>query len=113
MWITLNAPVQGVDMTDPKESVGHDVDLEEATQLVQALERDLGKVSGDSADIQLLRDEVARLKVMLDSPAREHHDVKQGLHSIRDTFERALDEAVADGMKGSQYVAELGRILGM
>ena len=100
-------------MTEAKGSRAHDVDLDEATQLVRALEQDLRKVSGDSADIQRLRDEVARLKLMLDSPAREHHDVKQGLHSIRDAFERALDEAVADGMKGSQYVAEIGRILGM
>ena len=28
-------------------------------------------------------------------------------------FDRALDNALAEGLKGSRYVAEIGRILGM
>jgi hypothetical protein len=28
-------------------------------------------------------------------------------------FARVTDEVVADGVKGSQYVAEIGRILGL
>jgi hypothetical protein len=35
------------------------------------------------------------------------------LHSIRNVFENALDTAVAEGLKGGQYIAEIGRILGM
>ena len=95
------------------ENSAQEVNLEAAAALIAALERDLKKVSGDSRDIQRLRDEVETLKNVLNSPVRRHHWVKEGLHSIREVFENALDTAVAKGLKGSQYVAEIGRILGM
>ena len=49
-------------MVTGKESRGQEVNLEAAASLVAALERDLQKVSGDSRDIQRLRDEVETLK---------------------------------------------------
>jgi|SRR5687767_16014431 hypothetical protein len=91
----------------------HDVNLEAAAKLVAALEHDLQKVSGDSRDIQRLKDEVETLKNVLNSPVRRHHWVRDGLHGIREAFENALDNALAEGLKGSRYVAEIGRILGM
>jgi hypothetical protein len=39
--------------------------------------------------------------------------VRDGLHDIRAVFEDAVDSVVAEGIKGSQYVAEIGRILGL
>ena len=95
------------------ETSAQEVNLDEAAKLIEALEEDLQKVSGDSADIQRLRDEVETLKNVLNSPVRRHHWVKEGLHSIREVFENALDTAVAQGLKGSRYIAEIGRILGM
>ena len=100
-------------MAAPRENSAQEVNLEEAAKLVEALEQDLKKVSGDSGDIQRLRDEVETLKNVLNSPVRRHHWVKEGLHSIREVFENALDTAVAQGLKGGQYIAEIGRILGM
>ena len=100
-------------MATGKENSAQEVNLEEAAKLVEALEQDLKKVSGDSGDIQRLRDEVETLKNVLNSPVRRHHWVKEGLHSIRDVFENALDTAVAQGLKGGRYIAEIGRILGM
>ena len=88
-----------------------EVNLDEAAKLIAALEQDLQKVSGDSRDVQRLRDEVQTLKNVLNSPAPRHHWVAEGLHSIRAEFERALDSTVA--VKGSQYIAEIGRILGL
>ncbi len=89
------------------------VNLEEATKLIAALEQDFNKVSGDSGDMQRLRDEVETLKNVLNSPVRRHHWVQEGLHGIREAFENVLDTAVAQGLKGSQYIAEIGRILGL
>ena len=100
-------------MTTGKDNSAQEVNLDEAAKLIAALEQDLQKVSGDSSDIQRLRDEVETLKNVLNSPVRRHHWVRDGLHSIRDVFENALDTAVAKGLKGGQYVAEIGRILGM
>ena len=89
------------------------VDLEEVARLVAALERDLQNIPTDSPDIQRVRDEVQTLKNVLESPVRRQHWVRDGLHSIRESIENGLDTAVAQGMKGSRYIAEIGRILGM
>jgi len=100
-------------MTTTKGSQGQSVDLEEVGRLVEAMESDLEKIPGDSADVQRLKDEVQTLKNVLGSPVRRQHWVRDGLHGIRETMENALDTAVAEGMKGSRYIAEIGRILGM
>jgi hypothetical protein len=90
-----------------------EVDLEKVGQLVEALERDLEKIRSDSSDVQRLKDEVQTLKNVLDSPVRRHRWVRDGLQSIREVLDTALDTAIADGLKGGQYLAEIGRILGM
>ena len=82
-------------------------------KLIEALEQDLRKVKGGSQDMRLLRDEVETLKNVLNSPVRRHHWVRDGLHGIREAFENALDNAIAEGLKGGRYIAEIGRILGM
>ena len=94
-------------------NVRREVDLEEVGKLLEALERDLENVPGDSVAVQRLKDEVRTLKNVLGSPVRRHHWVRDGLHGIRDVFETVLDKADADALKASQYVAEIGRILGM
>jgi hypothetical protein len=90
-----------------------EIDLEDVERLIAALERDLESVSGDSEAVQRLNDEVQTLKNVLRSPVRRHHWVRDGLHGIREAFDNALDTAVADGIKASRYIAEIGRILGM
>ncbi len=89
------------------------VDVDAAARLVTALEEDLKKLSGSSEDIQRLRDEVQTLKNVLNSPVRRSHWVEEGLRGVRDVFERVTDEVVADGVKAGQYIAEIGRILGL
>jgi len=99
--------------TDANKQDGPDIDLDEVAVLLDALEKDLANFQGSAGDIQHLRDEVQTLKNVLMSPVRRHHWVRDGLHGIRHVFENALDAAVAKGLKGGQYVAEIGRILGM
>ena len=96
-----------------KENSAQEIDLESAAKLIAALEQDLSKLGGDSRDIQRLRDEVETLKNVLNSPVRRHHWVRDGLNSIREALGNAMDRAVAEGLKDSQYIAEIGRILGM
>ncbi len=96
-----------------KEDAPRKIDLEKVARLIEALERDLEKIRGGSADVQRLRDEVETLKNVLRSPVRRHHWVRDALHGIREGFDDALDTAVAEGMEVSRYIAEIGRILGM
>ena len=59
--------------------------------------------------MQRVKDEVQTLRNVLDSPVRRHHWVRDSLHGIREAY----DSAVADGAKAGQYIAEIGRILGL
>jgi len=97
-------------MANEKEA--GEVDLDAVNKLVAALQCDVEKLRGDSPDIQRLKDELQTLRNVLDSPLRRPHWVHDGLHGIRDSMSRALDEMVVDGIKGGQYLAEVGRILG-
>ncbi|MBI3042032.1 MAG: resistance protein Rx N-terminal domain-containing protein [Betaproteobacteria bacterium] len=97
----------------PKDQDARQIDLDEVAKLIEALERDLKNVQGESKDIQRLRDEVETLKNVLKSPVRRHHWVRDALHDIRERFDDVLDAAVAEGIQVSRYIAEIGRILGM
>ena len=90
-----------------------EIDLEEVSKLVEALERDLAKLQSGSQDVQRLRDEVETLKNVLNSPIRRHHWVSDGLHGVRTVLEEAIDAAIAKGLKTGQYLSDIGRILGM
>lgn len=102
-------------MTENKhaDSGKQEINLEEVAQLIEALEQDLARVRSGSQDVQRLRDEVETLKNVLNSPIRRHHWVKDGLHSVREGIDDALDTALAEAMKAGQYVSEIGRILGL
>lgn len=100
-------------MSTGKGPHGQTVDLDEVARLVEALERDLENMPSDSPDIQRLKDEVHTLKNVLESPVRRQHWVRDALHGIRDAIDDAVDTAIAKSMKGSRYIAEIGRILGM
>lgn len=90
-----------------------EVDLEKVGRLVDELSRDLERIPSGSPDIERLKEEVRTLKNVLESPPHRHHSVKDGLHSIREGIDTALDAVVAQGVKGGQYIAEIGRILGL
>ncbi len=97
----------------PHDDKAHEIDLDEVATLIAALERDLQTIQGNPQDVQRLRDEVETLKNLLQSPVRRHHWVRDALHGIRESFDDALDTAVAEGVQASRHIAEIGRILGM
>lgn len=99
--------------TEGKHDTAREIDLEEVAKLIDAIERDLAGVQSGSQDVQRLRDEVETLKNVLNSPIRRHHWVSDGLHGVRTVLEEAIDTAIARGIKTSQYISEIGRILGM
>jgi len=96
-------------MIKDSKQTSQEVDLEAVEKLIRELERDLTKVRGGSRDVQALRDEVETLKNVLSSPIRRHHWVREGLHGMR----KAIENVETYGLKASQYIAEIGRILGM
>ena len=100
-------------MSKASKHPSQEIDFEQVTKLIHALERDLASVRKGSRDVQLLRDEVETLKNVLNSPIRRHHWVREGLHAVREAVENGMETVVADGLKAGQYIAEIGRILGM
>jgi len=95
------------------DKVPKPVDLNEAARLIDALESDLAKVRGGSADVRRLRDEVDALRKLLDAPETEHHWIIDRLHDLRDLLDETVDEAVYEGVTIGRYAAEIARILGL
>src|SRR5262245_14985625 len=87
------------------------IDLAEVARLVEALELDLAKVQEGSSDLATLRNEVEQLRAALETTA--HAEVHSGLHGIRSAIHKASDELLGDALKGGDYVARIGRMLGM
>lgn len=87
------------------------IDLDAATRLVDLLERDLAQARQGSGDIERLRAEVEQLRAAL--AGAPHEDVHAGLHALRDTLHALSDELQQDAFKVGDYVARIGRLLGM
>ena len=93
-------------MAKSSDGQQREIDLDEVRRMLDALERDLAKVRGGAQDPEVLRDEVDRLRALLESPGQRHHSVREALHSLR----LAIEER---GLKLGEYVTMIGRILGM
>lgn len=89
------------------------IDIEEARKLVHALEEDLAKVRSGSAEFQKLKDEVAALKAVLETPDPGHSWVTEALESIRTAIEEGAEEAKVDAIVAGRYVSSIGRMLGL
>ena len=89
------------------------VDIDEARKLVHALEKDLAKLQGGSADIQTLKNEVDALKVALESPEPGHGWVTEALESVQTLIEEAAETAKVDAIIASRYVTAIGKMLGL
>jgi len=99
-------------MTNFSSSTGPKVDIEETARLIDALERDLAQVRSGQADLEHLRADVEQLRATLAS-AQPHDDVHGGLAGLREKLHAASDELLADAVKTGDYIARIGRLLGM
>lgn len=89
------------------------VNLDDVARLVEQLERDLAKVRAGGASVDTLRSEVEQLRSALSAPEPSHGELNQGLHGVRDRLVALSDELFGDALKGSDYIARIGRILGL
>ncbi len=88
------------------------VDLEEAARLINALEQDLAQLKSGRGDLEHLRADVEQLRAALTS-AQPQAAVQGGLTGLRDKLHTASDELLTDVIKTGDYIARIGRLLGM
>jgi hypothetical protein len=101
-------------MADSKRPSGTEpVNLDDVQRLVDALERDLAKVRAGTAGVDSLREEVEALRGALRAaPPREEH-VRERLHGVRSTLEDVGETLYEDAVKLGDYLARIGRMLGL
>ena len=89
------------------------VNLDEVAQLVEQLERDLAKARAGGASVDTLRAEVEQLRVALSASEPSHGEVHAGLHGVRAQLDELGDDLKAGALTGSDYLARIGRLLGL
>ena len=89
------------------------VNLDEVSQLVEQLERDLAKARAGDTSVETLRAEVEQLRRLLDTDSPAHEDVHQGLHGVRAQLDDLGDDLKSGALAGSDYLARIGRMLGL
>lgn len=100
--------------SNPNPSPGP-IDLDAAARLVDMLERDLAQArlaQGDAEHVERLRADVEQLRAALVA-APAHEEVHAGLHALRDTLHALGDELQRDAFKVGDYIARIGRLLGL
>jgi len=88
------------------------VDLEETARLIDALEQDLVRLKSGQGDLDHLRADVEQLRAALAS-AQRHDEVQGGLAGLREKLHAASDELLTDAISTGDYIARIGRLLGM
>jgi len=99
-------------MTDISGNGRRKVDLEEAARLVDALEQDLARVKSGQGGIDHLRMDVEQLRAALGS-AQAQDEVHGGLAGLREKLHAVSDELLADAIRTGDYIARIGRLLGL
>jgi glycine cleavage system regulatory protein len=97
-------------MTTP---TGRPVDLDAVAQLVEQLERDLARARTGGASVETLQAEVEQLRAALAAGSPSAEDVSQGLVGVRTRLHDLSDELGADALIGADYLARIGRLLGL
>ena len=95
--------------TDERPGGDGNIDLAEVKRLLTALEADLAQVQSGSKDVQTLRDEVEALSRALHAGDA----VAPQLRKVHSTLDDALDALEAKALVPADYIARIGRLLGM
>ena len=88
------------------------VDLEETARLIDALERDLAQLKSGQGDLDHLRADVEQLRTALAS-GQADEELHGGLAGLREKLHAASDELLTDAIRTGDYIARIGRLLGM
>ena len=99
-------------MTDMKGRQQRAVDLEETARLIDALERDLAQLKSGQGDLDHLRADVEQLRTALAS-GQADEELHGGLAGLREKLHAASDELLTDAIRTGDYIARIGRLLGM
>jgi hypothetical protein len=99
-------------MTNITGNGGPTVDLEETARLIDALEQDLARLKSGQGDLDHLRADVEQLRAAL-TLAQPHERVHGGLAGLREKLHAASDELLDDAIRTGDYIARIGRLLGM
>ena len=89
------------------------VDLNEASQLVEQLERDLARARTGGASLETLQAEVEQLRQALAADTPSEADVSTGLANVRTRLSDLGDELETDALIGADYLTRIGRLLGL
>ncbi|UCG99096.1 MAG: hypothetical protein JSW31_08780 [Burkholderiales bacterium] len=88
------------------------VDLEETARLIDALEQDLAQLKSGHGDLDHLRADVDQLRAALAS-GQPHDELHGGLAGLREKLHAASDVLLTDAIRTGDYIARIGRLLGM
>jgi hypothetical protein len=99
-------------MTDRTGKDQRTVDLEATARLIDALEQDLAQLKSGEGDLDHLRADVEQLRTALAS-GQPQEQVHGGLAGLREKLHAASDELLTDAISTGDYIARIGRLLGM
>ncbi len=89
------------------------IDLDAARRLVEQLERDLAGAQSGKVDPAVLQAEVEQLRALLAQREAAPSEVHAGLTGVRDRMHSLGDELFTDAVKSGDYLARIGRLLGL
>lgn len=89
------------------------INVEETAAMIDRLERDLARLDQNQVGVADLKDDLQRLRAVLSAHATTRSELHTGLDGLRERLHSVSDELFDDAMKAGDYVARIGRLLGM
>jgi hypothetical protein len=89
------------------------LDVEETARMIERLSADLSRIRRGEDDLAHMREDVERLRQLLAAPEPAAHEVHDSLHGLRERVLAASDEVRDEMMKAGDYLARIGRLLGL
>jgi hypothetical protein len=89
------------------------VDLDAVARLIDQLEADLARAKAGATGTDTLRAEVEQLRALLAADAPAQADVHAGLTGLRERMHALTDEVFTDAVRSGDYLARIGRLLGL
>lgn len=87
------------------------IDLDAAARLVEMLERDLA-LARAGGDLARVRAEVEQLRALL-AAHRPQQEVHEGFGRLREALHALREELARDAFEVGDYIARIGRLLGL